>query len=82
MTVWAGYRARFSIDFEAHADQIAFVEPLVSVRNPIVTEAPTPNTWLAASSFDDGHVHRRPRPQPANADCPKEIGYSVGFRTA
>jgi hypothetical protein len=49
LRIWAEYTARFSIDFTAHADQIAFVEPMVRVRNQIVHEGAEANTWNDAT---------------------------------
>jgi hypothetical protein len=49
LRLWAEYEARFSIDFEAHADKIAFVEPMVRVRNQIVHEGAQANTWNSAT---------------------------------
>lgn len=49
LRLWAEYEARFSIDFRAHADQIAFVEPMVRVRNQIVHGAGEANTWNDAT---------------------------------
>jgi hypothetical protein len=49
LRLWAEYGARFSIDFSAHADKIAFVEPMVRVRNQIVHEGGEANTWNDAT---------------------------------
>jgi len=49
LRLWAEYGARFSIDFKAHADKIAFVEPMVRVRNEIVHEGAEANTWNDAT---------------------------------
>jgi hypothetical protein len=58
LRLWAEYRTRFSIDFEAHADKIAFVEPMVRVRNQIVHEGAEANTWndAALESLRDGQA--------------------------
>ena len=45
LRLWAEYTARFSIDFKAHADKIAFVEPMVMVRNKIVHAGAEANSW-------------------------------------
>ena len=49
LRLWAEYEARFSIDFKAHAHKIAFVEPMVRVRNQIVHEGADANTWNDAT---------------------------------
>ena len=49
LRLWAEYGTRFSIDFKAHADKIAFVEPMVGVRNQIVHEGAEANTWNDAT---------------------------------
>jgi hypothetical protein len=45
LRLWAEYAARFSIDFKAHADKIAFVEPMAMVRNKIVHAGAEANGW-------------------------------------
>jgi hypothetical protein len=49
LRLWAEYGARFSIDFKAHANKIAFVEAMVRVRNQIVHEGGEANTWNNAT---------------------------------
>lgn len=49
LRMWAEYGARFSIDFKAHADKIAFIESMVRVRNQIVHEGAEANTWNNAT---------------------------------
>jgi hypothetical protein len=49
LRLWAEFGARFSIDFKAHADKIAFVEPMVKARNQIVHEGAEANTWNEAT---------------------------------
>jgi hypothetical protein len=49
LRLWAEYGARFSIDFKAHADKIAFVEPMVRARNQIVHEGAEANIWNDAT---------------------------------
>jgi hypothetical protein len=49
LRLWAEYGTRFAIDFRAHADRIAFVEPMVRVRNQIVHEGAEANTWNSAT---------------------------------
>ena len=48
LRLWAEYGARFSIDFKAHADKIAFVEPII-VWNQIVHEGADANAWNDAT---------------------------------
>lgn len=49
LRLWAEYGSRFSIDFKAHADKIAFVEPMVRVRNQIIHAGAEANTWNDAT---------------------------------
>jgi hypothetical protein len=49
LRLWAEYEARFSIDFNAQADKIAFVEPMVRVRNRIVHAGGEANNWNDAT---------------------------------
>src|SRR6266540_1635528 len=58
LRLWLKYGARFSIDFKAHADKIALVEPMVRVRNQIVHEGAEANTWNHATlnSLKHGQV--------------------------
>jgi hypothetical protein len=42
--LWLEYEARFGIDFEAHKERIAFVEPMREVRNQIVHDGGEANT--------------------------------------
>ena len=48
--LWKEYNERFSIDFMAHADRVAFTEVLKEVRNHIVHEGSEANS-IKANSF-------------------------------
>lgn len=45
LRLWNEYTTRFSIDFKVHAAKIAFVEPMVMVRNKIVHAGGEANHW-------------------------------------
>ena len=49
LKLWTEYEARFSIDFKVHVDRIAFVAPMVEVRNRIVHAGAEANAWNDAT---------------------------------
>jgi hypothetical protein len=55
--LWKEYTDRFSIDFNANASRIAFVEPMRKVRNQIVHNGGEANTWNTSTieSLQRGH---------------------------